>query len=92
MGYEKIYVGNGKGLHISHIGSTILKTTHDNLKLNNILVVPRLKKNLLYVPKLTSSSKCSFEFNSDDFIRKNKENQVLERGIGKGIFMLWRRS
>ena len=79
VGYDKIYVGDGKGLHISHIGNTILKTPHGNLKLNNVLVVPHLKKNLLSVAELTSSSKCSFEFNSNGFIVKNKENQVLAK-------------
>ena len=39
VGYDKIYVGNGKGLHILHISNTILKTPHDNLKLNKVLVV-----------------------------------------------------
>lgn len=74
MGHDKIYVDNGKGLHISHIRNTILKTPHGDLKLNNVLVVPHLKKNLLFVAELTSISKCSFEFDSDIFIIKNKEN------------------
>ena len=86
VGYDKIYVGDGKGLLISHIGNTILKTPHGNLKLNNDLVVPHLKKNLLSVVELTSSSKCSFEFNSNGFIVKNKENQVLAKGGTKGNF------
>lgn len=48
-GYDKILVGNGQGLQISHIGDTSLKTNHGNFNLKNVLVVPKLKKNLLSI-------------------------------------------
>ena len=41
-GHDKIFVGNGQGLQISHIGNTSLKTYYEDLHLNNILVVPKI--------------------------------------------------
>lgn len=39
-----IYVANGEGLQISHIGSNNINTQHGRLKLNNVLIVPKFKK------------------------------------------------
>ena len=47
FGSEKIIAGNGEALNITHIGSTDLKVVNNRLKLNNILVVPEIKKKLL---------------------------------------------
>ncbi|KAH9801961.1 retrovirus-related pol polyprotein from transposon RE2 [Citrus sinensis] len=70
-GSEKTFVGNCQSLHISHIGDT----THGKLNLKDILVVPKLKKNLLSVSKLVDDINCSVEFNSLGFVVKSKENQ-----------------
>lgn len=83
-GNDKIFVGNGQGLHITHVGNASLNTDYGKLKLNNVLVVPKLKKNLLSVRQLIKDNKCSFEFNSDGFVVKNQANQVLARGLKKG--------
>lgn len=83
-GNDKIFVGNGQGLHITHVGNASLNTDYGKLKLNNVLVVPKLKKNLLSVGQLIKDNKCSFEFNSDGFVVKNQEKQVLARGLKKG--------
>ena len=45
-GHDKIFVGNGQALNISHIGDISIKTDHDTLKLKDVLVVPQLKKNI----------------------------------------------
>ncbi|KAK9209418.1 hypothetical protein WN944_001784 [Citrus x changshan-huyou] len=79
-GSDKIFVGNGQSLHISHIGDT----THGKLNLKDILVVPKLKKNLLSVSKLVDDINCSVEFNSLGFVVKSKENQVLAQGTRHG--------
>ncbi|KAH9751421.1 hypothetical protein KPL71_014290 [Citrus sinensis] len=70
-GSDKIFVGNGQSLHISHIGDT----THGKLNLKDILVVPKLKKNLLSISKLVDDINCFVEFNSLGFVVKSKENQ-----------------
>ncbi|KAH9793854.1 subtilisin-like protease SBT5.3 [Citrus sinensis] len=79
-GSHKIFVGNGQSLHISHIGDT----THGKLNLKDILVVPKLKKNLLSVSKLVDDINCSVEFNSLGFVVKSKDNQVLAQGTRHG--------
>ncbi|GKV31042.1 hypothetical protein SLEP1_g39784 [Rubroshorea leprosula] len=44
-GKQKVYTGDGTPLHITHIGSMSVGP----LKLNNVLVVPNLKKNLISI-------------------------------------------
>lgn len=75
-GNDMIYVGNGQPLSITHIGIK----QHGSLPLNNILVVPQLKKNLMSVAQLTSDAQCSFEFNSSGFVIKDKNNRILAQG------------
>ena len=50
-GNDRVVVGNGVSLPITHIG-TISPTS--SLELLDVLVVPRLTKNLLSISKLTS--------------------------------------
>ena len=71
-------------MDISHIGDISIKTDHGTLKLKDVLVVPQLKKNLLSVAQLTNDLLCSLEFDSNGFIVKNKQNQVLARGSRRG--------
>jgi len=44
---DTVFVGNGQSLPITHTGKSLLKITQGKLHLNNFLVVPTLKKNLL---------------------------------------------
>ena len=46
-GPEQVYIGDGKGLPITHSGSSILHASPRNFALNNVLYVPDLKHNLL---------------------------------------------
>ena len=47
-------MGNGKGLCISHNGSTTISSaTHTSLRLNDLLLVPDITKNLLSVSKFS---------------------------------------
>ena len=45
MGPDKIIVGDGNALDITHIGSTNVKVGDASLHLDNVLVVPSIKKN-----------------------------------------------
>ena len=83
-GNDKIIVGNGQDLNILHIGSAYLNTNHGTLHLNNILVVQKLKKSLLSIGQLIDDIKCVFEFNTNGFIVKSKENKVLAKGSKQG--------
>lgn len=46
-GMDKIFMGNSQGLYMTRTGNTSLKTNYGKLKLNNMLIIPKLKKNSL---------------------------------------------
>lgn len=59
-GDEKINIRNGECLIVKHIGSTTLFTPQHLLFLKNILHVPTIIVNLLYVKKLCKDNSCWF--------------------------------
>lgn len=86
-GLDKIMVGNGHKLKITHIGDTVLHTDKNSVKLKNVLVVPEIKKNLLSVSQLTTDFPYMFEFTANNFVIKNRETgKVITIGIRNGGF------
>jgi len=80
-GTDKIVVGNGSELNITHIGSGSVS----GLKLNEVLVVPELKKKLLSVSKLTKDNYCTIEFDESTFDVKDKvTGKQLAKGSRRG--------
>ncbi|KAH0730798.1 hypothetical protein KY289_001986 [Solanum tuberosum] len=67
-GTDKIVVGNGSELNITRIGSGSVS----GLKLNEVFVVPELKKKLLSVSKLTKDNYCTIEFDESTLEVKDK--------------------
>ena len=61
---EKLVIGNGFKLHISHIGNSKFLSNHSDksLHLNNILHVPHITKNLVSISKFTTDNSVSIEF------------------------------
>jgi gag-polypeptide of LTR copia-type len=51
-GSDKLQIGNGFGLTISNIGSSIFEISNLTIKLNNVLHVPNFSTNLLSLSKL----------------------------------------
>ena len=47
-------VRNGQTLHITYTGNTSFQSVTNKIYLNNVLVVPEIKKNLLSVSQMTS--------------------------------------
>lgn len=45
-GSDQLFVGDGKGLCISHTGSALLRTANATFKLNDVLLVPQASHNL----------------------------------------------
>ena len=84
FGTDTVFVGNGQSLPITHTGKALLKTTQGKLHLNNVLVVPKLKKNLLSVSQLIDDNSCTFEFNKNGFVIKDQTHQILAKGHKKG--------
>lgn len=84
-GSDKIMVGNGHKLKITHIGDTVLHTDKNSVKLKNVLVVPEIKKNLLSVSQLTTDFPYMFEFTANNFVIKNRETgKVITTGTRNG--------
>ncbi|KAF8377599.1 hypothetical protein HHK36_030981 [Tetracentron sinense] len=84
-GCDKITVGDGNTLPISHIGNTTLLTSYGKLKVDNVLVVPSITKNLLSVGQLTDDYSCLFEFRSDGFMIKDQWlGRILVKGTRDG--------
>ena len=73
FGNDHSFVGNGQSLPITHIGDVYLNTSIGKLALKNVLVVPKIKKNLLFVSQLIDDNACSFEFNSSGFVIKDSK-------------------
>ena len=62
-GNDRVIVGNGNGLPISHVGYGKLHINgNKSLSLRNILHVPKITKLLLSVKKLCHDNNCFFEF------------------------------
>ncbi|KAI3516852.1 hypothetical protein L1887_15941 [Cichorium endivia] len=78
-GDDKLQVGNGNHLSISHTGSSTLP----NLKLPNVLIVPEITKNLLSVSKLTEDNDVFMEFWPKTCSVKSFQGQTLLRGDKK---------
>ena len=73
---DQIHIGNGLGLTVKHIVSTHLSTPTFSFLLNDVLHVPYITKNLIYVHKFTTDTNTLIEFNPTHFI-------VKDRTIGK---------
>ncbi|KAL5699696.1 hypothetical protein ACHQM5_030565 [Ranunculus cassubicifolius] len=76
-GSDKILVGDGNALDITHTGSTSLNVGDQHLNLNNVLVVPQIKKNLLSVSQLTAEHPLIFIFSKDGFLVKNRDTGTV---------------
>lgn len=69
FGTNSVFVGNGQASPITHKVKALLQTTQGKLHLNNILVVTKLKKNLLLV--------ISQLINDNDCISYSKKIKLL---------------
>ena len=80
-GSDGVMVGNGQTLPITHIGQATIGTGVSSIKLNDVLLVPDIKKNLLSVSKLTTDFLFTFEFDGLGFVIKDTTtNQIVAKG------------
>lgn len=83
QGNDKVPVGNGQGLSILNTGSSSIHTPSSSFHLNNILHVPAIPTNLLYVNQFTKDN-CFFVFDSTGFsIQEQSSEKILFRGSSK---------
>nr|GEY28459.1 hypothetical protein [Tanacetum cinerariifolium] len=75
-GDEALYVGNGKGLHILHIGSSKVYSSQKTFSLKNILHVPEISHNLLSVQIFCHDNDVFFEFPTSYFVVKDESTHT----------------
>nr|KYP48069.1 Retrovirus-related Pol polyprotein from transposon TNT 1-94 [Cajanus cajan] len=86
-GTDRVFVGNGTSLNITHVGSLSLSHT---VPLSDVLVVPNLTKNLVSVSKLTHDNHAKAIFVDDSFVIQNrKTGRVLARErCDQGLYVM----
>lgn len=75
------------GLHIDYAGSYILETIYKSIKLNHMLYVPKIKKNVLSIAILTCNNNFIVEFNTHSIFVKDQATKklLLEGTLKDGI-------
>lgn len=80
-GANKIIIGNESQLKVTHIGNI----NKSGLKIKDILVVPKIIKNLLSVSKLAKDNSVKLEFDEFGFLIKDKMlGTLLAKGSNTG--------
>jgi hypothetical protein len=89
-GSDQLYVGDGKGLNILHIGSSTLSIGSTSLLLTHVLHVPNISKPLLSISQLLVDNNVYVEFNPVSCLVKDQANhQVLLTGIKhNGLYLV----
>lgn len=82
---EKLQVGNGKHLHITHFGSSSLSSLH----LPKVFVVPRLTKNLLSVSQLAQDNNVFMDCWPNHCVVKILQDTLILKGhVDHGFYRL----
>lgn len=86
---DKVQVGNGTCLSISHTDNSTIATHSSSLLLNNILCVPKITKNLLSVSQLAKDNDVYLQFHPTHCLVKNMQGNTLLRGtLENGLYKL----
>lgn len=72
QGNDQLLVRSGIGLHIANVGSFTISTASSPLKLDDILHVSHITKNLLFVFQLTKDNDVYCEFLVNNFFIKDR--------------------
>ncbi|KAM1108383.1 hypothetical protein ACFX2B_004977 [Malus domestica] len=84
-GTEQLFVGDGKGLCISHTGNALIRTPNDVFKLHDVLLVSQASHNLLSVYKFVYDNCCSLTFDPFGFYIKDlRTGRMLFQGPSEG--------
>lgn len=89
-GNECVIVGNGNTLHITSVGNTELVNGESLLKLNNMLFVPEITKNLVSVSKLAKDNNIFVDFHDSYCLVKDKGTGrvLMKRVLNDGLYQL----
>ena len=88
-GHDNVLIGNGNILSISHIDSLTLPTSSSSLTLNNVLCVPAMKKNLIFISQLCTTNHVYVTFLLNVFQVKDLRTRALvHQGLVKdGVYV-----
>jgi uncharacterized membrane-anchored protein len=53
VGYDSVFIGDGSPFMIDAIGDTLVSDGKNELMLRDVLLVPKLTRNLLFISQLT---------------------------------------
>lgn len=89
-GNESVFVGDGSQLNISHTGYSFIPSTGGNLKLENVLCVPHIAKNLVRISKLARDNNVFVEFHADFCVVKDKMSgtELLRGTLKDGLYQI----
>ncbi|GJV59700.1 ribonuclease H-like domain-containing protein [Tanacetum coccineum] len=69
--YPSISVGDGYSIPVTNTGHNILPTPTRSLHLNNVLIIPHIVKNLIFVRQFVRDNNCTIEFDAFGFSVKD---------------------
>lgn len=85
VGHDSVFIGDGSALKINAIGDTLVSDSKNDLLLHDVLHVPQLTKNLLYVSQLTSQYPLNCEFTNKSLCIKDQTTcRTMLMGHRKG--------
>ncbi|GJZ55766.1 putative RNA-directed DNA polymerase [Tanacetum coccineum] len=86
-GNMRVFFGNGDALPVSHIGQSMVS---NKILLRDVLVIPKLTKNLLSISKLTMDHPVDVLFSQPFFnIQDRETKQVIAQGLCEdGLYVL----
>jgi hypothetical protein len=83
-GSDQVHLGNGQGLPITSVGSMSFNSSFQPntiLKLNNLLLVPSITKNLVSVSQFAKDNNVFFEFHANKcFVNCQVTSRILLQG------------
>ena len=83
LGQDQIYMGDGTGLNILHVGQSSFTSTLSNkvLTLHQLLHAPLITKNLLSISKFAKDNHVFFEFHPElCFVKDQVSHAILMVG------------
>lgn len=85
---DQVMLGNGQGMSITSIGNTSFPSAHKphvTLTLNNLLLVPKITKNLISVSQFARDNRVYFKFHPDFCLVKSQATSevLLQGSLGK---------
>jgi histone deacetylase 1/2 len=83
-GSDQVHVGNGQGLPITSVGSMSFSSPfypNSTLKLNNLLHVPAITKNLVSVSQFARDNHVYFEFHPNEcYVKSQGSSKIILKG------------